>query len=89
MSWSNSLYVGLGLAIAACCTSARAAINAKGDIGVQRPFFYGPAIKKQPAADSANKSSQKCSTNTEVAGLLKKYDHALWFDAADATGLYR
>ena len=76
MSWSSRLYVGLGLAMVVCSSSANAAINANSDIGVQRSFFYGPVINKQPAAASSRKSSQKCRANTEVADLLKKYDHA-------------
>ncbi len=77
MSWSSRLYVGLGLAITVCGTPVNAAVDATGDIGVHRTFFYGPVINKKPAAVSSSKSPQKCRTNTQVASLLKKYDHAI------------
>ena len=55
---------------------AIAAIDATGDIGMQRPFYYAPALDKKPDVTPA-KVSGKCRPNIEITILLKKYDHAV------------
>ena len=77
MSSFSRFCVGFASAMVICSASVNAAIDAAGNIGVQRPFYYAPPINKKPASTSPRKSSKKCRANTEVAELLKKYDHAI------------
>ncbi len=56
---------------------ARASINAVGDIGVQRSFFYAPVVKGKTSKYPVAKAPKTCQRNSDISALLKKYDHAM------------
>ena len=73
----GSLCLAVVSAIAFWGNGASASVNSTGDIGLQRPFLSAPVIIEKTEQNTPAKASGKCRPNTEIASLLKKYDHAI------------
>ncbi len=63
--------------------AVQASVNATGDIAVQRAFFQVPAVERKSPAPAtgpdpaAAAGGAKCSPVNDLAGLVRKYDHAI------------